>query len=495
MDNSQFERRDGSSHPPESALRNRAQHTPSSRARSRVSSAAIVIAGLGALSMVALPHRPSNVEPVSAELAAALSSLPTDDSIDRVRALLAPPVSETPPDEVALVNAIVRIGPPALDVCVGMLCGEIAPPEFAVNTPDGDIHPAAIEGRERFLRTAIGRFDSSRRLECFARLGTGASLDVRLVLIGLLGETMHSRAADEILRLTEGVEEIHLHRDYVTRVIETSLAARFVSSPLTMGELRPKLQNAPIALAVVAARAVARVESAPAAQLLGELLGRDGDLDAVLLRGLAGLARSGRVTIDDSALERARRTLDGEHREAICRAAELLGIVGDERDAARLVELLSAGDVIVTRAARTALTVLVGTDLGAHQEAWDAWLRGETDWIESELETTLSDFGSDSPSEALDALRAFVRHRLAWRAGSARLAEVLASTADDAVSASLVEAIVTTGARSAIPVLIDELEHEDEARRARAQSALKGLTGLDLGPERFAWLEVFGASR
>lgn len=462
------------------------------RAARQTGGAVLALCTLGTLALIGLPHKRSNTAALEElqEQPAPRRPAPDQGALRRVCAELAPPADGQPLDEAALVERIARIGPAGLDACVALLCGEAEGPEVAAGTMDGAIHPAAIEGQERILRSAIARFAPAHQLECLIQRGAGAPLDVRLVLIRLLGETTHPRAAQEIVRLCQEIEEIHLHRDYVTGGIEAALSARIAANPLALTELRRYFSKQPLPLNALLVRAIAQVEGTPSLELLSDLLGRDEQLDPLLMSSLGRLTASGRMVLDDTVLRRARSAVGSERSEVRCAALELLGTQGDERDAEVLIENLECDDALTEQTARRALARMSGVDLGADKQPWSDWLDSESVWIANDYEATLFAIQSSGRSEALTALRALEHHPLVWRRCAEPLGAALEGTQDAERAAALVSTIVVCGARGALPSLIDELEREDSARRTRALAGLKALTALDLGEDPSAWRDA-----
>ncbi|MCC7013957.1 MAG: hypothetical protein IT454_15480 [Planctomycetes bacterium] len=417
------------------------------------------------------------------------------NALRAVQAALAPPASAKSVDEAALAARIAKLGDPALDVCLAMLCGEVEPPEFAEGTLDLPIHPLAIERREQILRAAIARFPAARRVTAVAHRAEQAPLDVQLVLIGVLGETQHPTALRTILELAEGFDPLHFERDFVVRPVETALSKQLAREPQLAIELRSRLKNAEPGVAMLAVGAAALVRSKTTAEFVASMLGRDERVDLSVLRALERMARGGRLVLEDDALERVRRVVTSPDPRLQRAAIDCIGALGDELCTDDLIGVLGGEDALLRNAAQRALTGIAGVDLGPLPEHWARWRDEEFAWIEEQMDAALEELEAPAPASVAAAVRDLSAHALVRPKAAAAMADALLRTQDEIAARVLLEGLVDCRAPVALPVIVAELESESEERATRARAALHALTGLDLPADRRAWEDALGLAR
>jgi len=377
------------------------------------------------------------------------------------------------------------LGEAGVVAAIALECGLESWPEVET-TNDGDpVHRDAHQLRAPVLRVLIESCPPERRLQHFAMLGRGSSVDVRRVMFVWIGAMEAPAALTTLLELADGVEPIQWQRDYIARPFEFALAARVTARPDALLELRGRLRDLAPEVAALAARACAGVGTKPALEFALDSLGRADDYDLALLAALARGPRRSACVVDPAALERLGRRLEGPDpnlRRAAIDACGSLGYVGALEP---LVEILESPDVVLAQAAHRALVALARMDHGREARAWRLWVREEQRWRNSHWDTLLAELVSPAPGRAARAVRELSSHPLQRDDAAEELSELVGL--DTTPKALLLDALVSLRSARALPGLLAFLLSDDDALVQRAHRALKEQTGLELDADPSSW--------
>jgi HEAT repeat protein len=404
-----------------------------------------------------------------------------------VEVILAPPESGPEPEFEQLVARIVELGPSSIVPLLALSCGDARAPEFVPGTADKRVHPRAIEMRARVLEASLARFKDDQLVPvALDYAGGDAALDVKLVIVRLFGTRSASSALPAVFATLDGVDAIHFQRAFVQQSIESALGALLERDPLRIEGLEQKCRPE---LLPSLARAAGSVRSTATIDWLGRQLGRDDELDLTLLRQLGHAGGGGRLAIPDEALRRLRDSLTQASDERRRVAAAMLGELHDESVYDELVGLLDDQDVLLVGAARGALTKLVGRDLGPEADAWYDWRVAQDEWYDADAPAVYDQLFDDHPALASNAIAQLLSHPFFRHEAAAALSERL-SAADGTLFATACTALTLLGSSRGTAGLVDALDRDDESQRETACAALHALTGLDLPPERMAWVRA-----
>jgi HEAT repeat protein len=389
----------------------------------------------------------------------------------------------------AMTRRIVQLGPSAIPVVVGILCGEIDDPEFVAGEPDGSAHAVAIEHQQQILMESLRRFRASDVLPVLREKGSGqANLDTRLVVANLLGKMGSAQAFDVLIEVVSGIEPIHLMRSYVQGTLEDAVTACLKSDPKTYGKLANLQRTAPASLWPLLIRSLGRTRNRQSAESLVWFLGRSSELDPLVIEELGQVTEGSGISLSETALGSIRPLLDHPTIQVQRSAAVVLGKLGDRASFEALAKRVNTGDRTVAAAALWSLKIMTRADLGHNPQAWLAWRDLEETWWREDAPSLLSDLHSEDSGQVFDAIsalmqRPFFKHDIAQAIGP------LATAGDLAVALSAVNALERIGSSLAIPWLVQALTLDD-SRRAPVRSALHALTGLDLPGEYAVWSSV-----
>ena len=138
-----------------------------------------------------------------------------------------------------------------------------------------------------------------------------------------------------------------------------------------------------------------------------------------------------------------------------------------------------------------ALQQLTGMGRTADPGVWRRWYDAEVEWWEREapdLLTRLDRIELLADAEIVASINELGRHRL-FREDLARRLFGALDHRDPRVVRLACVALQQFEARSAVPQLIELLEHRDRTVQQQAWTALKAITGRNLPLRRGAWLQ------
>jgi len=230
------------------------------------------------------------------------------------------------------------------------------------------------------------------------------------------------------------------------------------------------------------------VPGAESGRSLAALLGRQPELDPLILSEIAGRERSSNPLDDEDLRTAVRSLLGSSDAMVLASAARASGILGDERAVEELVRIVAHDHSTVARNAADALWNITALGFGVDPERWARWYEEELDWWQQRSPEVL--FALET-AEGVEFTRAIVQgleRRLYRDRIAASLVLRLRDEDPDRVRLSCA-ALAQLGGGIALGELVECLDSTDEGVRKAAHSALIRLTGRDLPPRRSAWDE------
>lgn len=473
----------------------RGRDTGVARKRShRASSVASAAAALALVTLIALPAAVETwLAPEGESPAPADSTQPAAEPLRLVQDVLAPPAKGPKPDVDAMARQIGLLGDCVIPTVVGMACGELPFPEAARGADGGDIHPLALANQQPVLFASLRHFRSRDLVRHLRSAGTGdAAVEKRLVVARMLGIVGTPDALSALLDVMDGIESLNLSRAYVQSTIEEAIAKCLAHDPACTRTLGHATRECNYAALPLMARALGRTRGMASAALLTKLLGRGPEVDRVVIQELGRVARQSGFALPEVDLRELRRLLDSPDARVQRSAIAVLGDLNDHASFDKLLLRMADKDELVARAARASLTTMVGSDLGADVESWNAWRDGEETWWKDQAPALLADLKSEDPSRVFAALSALISRRF-FRHDIAHAIGPLAEHPRVEVASSAIQALERLGSGQAAPWLVRALMIDDE-RRPIAGRALRTLTGLDLAPEYALWVAALPES-
>lgn len=436
------------------------------------------------------PRRPTRTAPVRN----ARGAVPDYDAVTRQVWTVLQQNFDARPVLEDVVHRIVDIGPQAVPAVLDILCGRSDPPtdggyaaQYKRAQPSNS---TMVAYREQVLYSVFGAMDPDAVLEPIAFAATeNIEKGSELVALRALSRVRDLRALDQWLRIANGAKASLFAAERERTLASEALATMLHGTPGAYRRLEralPPLRPHTCTLVALAVESTADLQSL---DILIRLLGRCDQSDAEVVRGLAKLARAGKLACDEDDLARLRSFLHIPGDRQRSDAAIALGGLCDVEAGPRLLELLDDPELMVRSAARSALERMSRQSLGDSRAAWAAWYETEIQWRETrmpEMALMLASADDLRMRLALDevARHGFFRHQLA--AGIAPLC--LHQNQQIAINAC--KAMIAIDSLVGATFLVQALDgHSPEVHKA-AWAALKKVSGYVLPPTQSAWLEA-----
>lgn len=390
------------------------------------------------------------------------------------------------------VADLVKLGPESIPVLFSFLAGTLEGP-----APEYDDAGPGADGPNPYtsdpLRDDVVVLDALKRLpsdEVTARVAaaiTGkATLNVRLVGMHVLSEVGGARAVEVWLDSAGGIEDIHLQRAYVQGPVEGALASLLQRDASGFAPLSQVAKSVDRKLAPAIVRAVSAAGRGQGVDVLLSMLGRDRELDLVLLPEIAALTEASLGTLPDEKLSWIRPFLGDEDWRVRRAAAVALGRVQDFRSYGELIACLSDEQRLVGQSALWSLERMSKASLGEKAGDWQRWFEAEIRWLESKGARLVANLEDEDSARVLEAVRELCQHRL-FRHETAQAISRLLNNREPSLVSGVCAALSQLESMRAAPALVDALDNPDESARSAAWAALCKLTGRALPLDASTW--------
>lgn len=228
-------------------------------------------------------------------------------------------------------------------------------------------------------------------------------------------------------------------------------------------------------------RGVGDARTFEALELLARLLGRVDDMDAVVLTQIGNVAQTVRTPLADTTLFRVRTYLASPSADERQQAAYALGRLDDYDAVSELIDLLRDEERGVRQNAYWALREITAMTINAEPRRWRMWFDTETEWWSREAPALLDTiYGASQLPAVVAAINTCGSKRLFRRQLSAELVPLL-ERPEPMVVRMTCSALFSLRATSAVPALVEALEHPDPEVRRQVRDTLRSLTGVDHG--------------
>jgi hypothetical protein len=447
---------------------------------------ALITCALAAALIAGVPWLRDLVETHSTEIPKSGPRRPRWDPavLAKVEAILAPPASADEPRLEKLVERISRLGPDAVGPLIALVCGDVVLDDHVPGATNQLAHPRALQLRDQVLQQSLASFRDEDFVSRAIDYGTGdAALDVKLVVVRLLGRRGAAGALPGALAVLDGVDAMHFQRSFVQQSIEPAFAQMIERDPRRIFGVEQKCASTLLPSLV---RAAGSVRSTATVEWLAGQLGKDPELDLELLVELGHAGTGGRLAIPDGVLRRLRDSLTqmDDRRKRV--AAAMLGELRDSESFDDLVNILDEDNVLLVAAARGALSELVGKDLGPTVDAWYDWRVEQDTWNAQVAPAVYVQLFDPDPALASQAVGELISHPFFRHEAAAAIAERLFD-AEGELYATCCLALTGLASSRGTPGLLEALQRDDDGQRELAAASLHTLTGLDLEPVHAIW--------
>lgn len=414
------------------------------------------------------------------------------------RALLAHAQDPERASEEGLARQLAALGEPLIPVVFDLLLGSEEPPAWQRRVTAGatpqpeDVLPedALPIGplEQRILMEILAQLPEPQVLPAIRARMEGADIGTRRVLALVLGRLGSAGGLTALLELLQGIAPEHVSRAFVHQPFEAALSELLCVRPQLHANLRAALLTIDNAYWPPLIRGVAQARRTQGFDLIAGLLGREEELDDLLLEGLAELAADERIDAPEQTLDWLGPYLEDplwSRRHACLR---IFGAGGGVRAAQVLVGGLADEHALVRHGALRALQEISGRRFGAEEgERWTAWLAQEQSWQEGEGETLRPALAENDPARLQAVLAALELHPLAITPWTADLGRALGRSEEPGLRRALVATLARSRSSTALVLLVGALGDEHAAVALAARNALRDRVGFDLGPELSAW--------
>jgi len=192
------------------------------------------------------------------------------------------------------------------------------------------------------------------------------------------------------------------------------------------------------------------------------------------------------LPVDSSVRDTVRRVLELHPADVVSELALIAGRFEDAEAVGPLIELLSAQSAGIRASALWALQRISALAFHSEPGRWRLWHEAELAWWSAQGETQINRLTATDAGVVSRAIVELGKRRLFRDRASIAIAGALDH--DDAAVVELAcNALVQLRSRACVPALVTTLEHRSAASRQSAWTALRKLTGKDLGLDPRAW--------
>lgn len=387
------------------------------------------------------------------------------------------------------VELLVELGPDAIPSMCAVLTGAAPPPEpegseqgLAQLSPGQQTNEVLLEAlRQMPPKPVLDFLDSLAEAEL--------PVGYRLVAMRILGGTGDRRAVGTWVRLLERLEPVHLMRAYVQAPAEAALADVLRADSFAYRDLAESVDRIPPAMYPLIARAVGQAGRADGLDVLERLMGRDEELDLVVLDQVAEIGNGAPLWRLHHLVDAVRRHLDDDDWRMRRGAAVALARLHDVDSFPRLLELLEDDYRRVRQGALWGVQEMSEMRWSAEEvDRWQAWFDAQYTWWQANRDRLEEELRSRDPGHVLAAIKVLSERRLFRH----EVAEMIATVVDHpraSIARTACTSLERLGSRRVVPPLVAALERSDESVREAATQALCTLTGADLPADAEAWAD------
>lgn len=232
--------------------------------------------------------------------------------------------------------------------------------------------------------------------------------------------------------------------------------------------------------------AVERFSTELALETLADFLGQTPGLDAHVLTAIARIASDVPQPVDARIAADVRAFVSDSDVSVSRSAIRACGLLRDYDALPGLLDMLEGEDAGLRNSAHRALHDLTGLAFRPDIRLWRGWYERERVWWRDHQPTLARDLDSGDESAALRAIMSMARQHL-WPHRLAPVLEVALDRREPTVVRHACHALGEIRSMTAVPRLIDSLEHREGEVRIAAWEALQAITGRSLPSDPAIW--------
>ncbi len=426
----------------------------------------------------------------SAILFAFAAASPSLDGLAAVRSVLQRSEGASACREDVLVRRLTALGAETAPVLFVLVSGEGLEDLLGESGPEAWLCSPERVGALA-LETLANLPEVPVRTTLRAQTSARPERTVRVAALSVLGRQGTAGGIPLFLELlAESGDEIEMRA--LRAPATEALAAILRSDAQAVNTLEKPLLAAPLALQRLVCEALTASGRAEACGLLQKLVGKDLELDLLVLEGLGRFAERFPWRMNENTGALLRACLEHSNPSLRAAGARALGRARDTKALAALIASLDDGDEDTVRASQWALRECTGQTRLVQAQDWRAWLEAERGWWRDTGKAQTDSLAQGDTTRLSQTLREAQKHPLARHAMVDALLQALDDLEPGAKQLACAS-LAQLGARQAVPSLIELLFESDPLVRAAAWNALCRLTGESLPAEPRLWEEyAFG---
>jgi HEAT repeat protein len=297
----------------------------------------------------------------------------------------------------------------------------------------------------------------------------------------LVVEAAGPRSADEAVEVA------------LVRACQWSAREILEADSAALMEVRWLVGSSPTELGAALVRATADVGAPECLPTLLDVLGKEPDLDAVVLAHLGRSARFSYRPPAESQVAVVLPYLDSANPNEVRAALQAVGDFELQAAAEACADLLESESQGVRDAAHLALKRISCLAMPPDAARWRGWCQAERAWLRDEAPRAYDLLERGAPRSRIAALKQIARHRLERHALAERVAGALSSDVVD-VRREACATLAQLQSRAALPYLVAALSDEDVDTAHCAWRTLTDWTGLDLPLGSPEWQQLLEGS-
>ena len=405
---------------------------------------------------------------------------PSGDSLKRVATILREGKERTTDDLVERLLARGAVDVPAIFETLRLGSLDAAQPEAGA-------HEVSLsELQQRALLDALKRMPQSWRALFQEFSHSESARPERAAALRVIGEIGAASDVSLMLDLARTAPALADSGESVDPQFQSSVEKLLGRDVHAFGQFETLFFAADAPLRPLLVQAISNAGTLAAVEVLAHLLGKDGELDVILMTGISHTAASLAAPFDARIEESVRNCLTASSENLVREAALAVGKLEDADALPMLVTLLSHSNRGVRENALWSLKKISGLCFAANEKAWSAWLKVEQNWWRESAPALFSRLETAKRPEALAIVQEVARRRYPRHPLAAELSRAL-SHPDNEVRRLTCVALGEFRSRTAVPALLVCLDDADPDVRIEAGRALHAVTGEDLPPVRAAW--------
>ncbi len=374
-------------------------------------------------------------------------------------------------DARVLADQIASLGPSAIPALIDVLAAR------ELLTQEGSLPLTSLRGA--LLLEALVAQPRASTIDVVRKRARGNISDGQRVALLLVLEWLSESTPQIWIEAAGGAGKEREVAPRVGDAFERTLGTALARAPQRSRQWEALPEDLSASLVAPLARALGRSGKNDGQAALERLLRSRPAAAAIVLAELRVLLTRAPVLRFPETLELVRSFLSSDLEAATLEAAQICGLVGDDRVVPDLIRLLEHSSFQVQGKARDALARLSGQRFPRDFAAWECWYTGEQAWFAGEGRARMAGLAARPAADFVRELRALLEHRIFRR----ELGQVLTRCLDrpeEGIVITTCAALAELRAPGAAEGIATLVHHSNAAIRLAARQAWTALHGQAL---------------